>query len=96
MSDPKLDLDARVARLETLIEVLHKDLTDFRPGISRDVHSLSASVQTLAETVRMTHLDHERRISKLELNGSKLMWAVMMLAGAGGASGSAIIKFLGG
>lgn len=91
-----LDLDARIARLETLVDVLHKDLQSFRPGVSRDVSSLSASVQTLAETVRMTHLDHERRISRLELDGKKLMWAVMALAGAGGASGSAIIKFLGG
>lgn len=93
---PELDLDARIARLETLTDILHKDTQAYRPTMSRDVSSLATSIHTLTETVRMTHLDHERRLSRLEMDGKKLMWAVMALAGAGGASGSAIIKFIGG
>ena len=90
------ELESRLARLEAFVSILQEDNAAFQAPISKDLAALTSSVQTLAETVRLTHCDHERRLNRLEVDGKKLMWAVMGLAGAGGASGSAIMSLLGG
>ncbi len=86
------DLETRVDKLEEKVEQLEKDINESLSEIKTDLTEIKGLIEKDSSVIELKVKTNSERITKLEDNQSKLVWAIILEVL--GLVGSAVLFYI--